>query len=289
MTTALGNSREINGRPDSAALSSSDLWWNARTVRPGIYRLTTSQENPIPRAWYNSFLCRHQCETTKKTGRKSEEEQERKMTISFYFKGPSLHHQCPHSLDLPHLMGRAVLSFQPPRPPCPSLVFPRGGCTWLLSPPPFVAPPEGPGPAPPRGRWSPRGRESDPLRRETDQHKRATKKEKKKKEEKIKDMNIFTLTMATCSSVTLGGLGKAEGARSHDLARCSTSLDLTEGSAPIKSITPANLLADPSPTRRWGPVDSLEKPPVRLAPLPRQRPPDRSAPWVPHVEATVRP
>ncbi|KAJ8421468.1 hypothetical protein Cgig2_028798 [Carnegiea gigantea] len=49
-----------------------------------------------------------------------------------------------------------------------------------------------------------------------------------------KERHSFTSTMATCSSVTLGVSEEREGAKSHDLARCSMRADLAKGSASKK-------------------------------------------------------
>jgi len=73
-------------------------------------------------------------------------------------------------------------------------------------------------------------------------------------------MHIFTSPMATNSLVTLRGSGEAKGARSHDLARCSTNSDSTRGSAQRKFTALVNLLADTSLAHHWRACRSLRTP-----------------------------
>jgi len=62
---------------------------------------------------------------------------------------------------------------------------------------------------------------------------------------------MFTLAMATYSSVTLSCSTEVEGARSHNLARSSTRSNPTGGPAPRKSTISVDLLIDASTTCRW--------------------------------------
>ncbi|KAJ8441245.1 hypothetical protein Cgig2_033969 [Carnegiea gigantea] len=106
---------------------------------------------------------------------------------------------------------------------------------------------------------------------EMDQHKRLARRRKRTRKEE-QEYTIFTSTMATYSSVTLGGSVESEGARSYDLARCSIRADFVKRSAPKKSTASASLFTDASPTCCWRACRPPGSPFARTAPMPRQRP-----------------
>ncbi|KAJ8432296.1 hypothetical protein Cgig2_019225 [Carnegiea gigantea] len=133
----------------------------------------------------------------------------------------------------------------------PNNASPNEACTRPLTPPNFVASSGGPQSAPVVGHWNSGGREFASLRRRrtalTSQpstpghmpgkrHDMVSQRKKNGKKKMSRGRHNFTLAMATCSSVALGGSEEPEGAKFHNLARHSTRANLAGRSTPKKSM-----------------------------------------------------